>query len=67
MTYRIKKEMFQKVEQLLQNREQCRQIGENAYHTITDDWTYEVAAKRFMEFVEDQSVCYASGPMSTGR
>lgn len=64
MTYKTKKELFRKVEQLLKDPEQCRQIGENAYHTITDTWNYEVAAKRFMEFVEDQTIRYTSGPVS---
>lgn len=66
MTYRTKKEMFQKVEQLLRNPERSKQMGENAYHTIVDTWNYEVATKRFIEFVRDQSVCYTDGPISDG-
>lgn len=66
MTYRTKKQMFRKVEQLLKNPQLSRQLGENAYHTITDTWNHEEAAKRFMEFVQDQTVRYSDGPMSRG-
>ena len=66
MTYRTKKEMFRKIRQLLQNPENTQEMGRNAYHTIEDTWNYQIAAKRFMEFVQDQTVRYTSGPMSRG-
>lgn len=66
MTYRTKKEMFRKIKQLLQNPENTQEMGRNAYHTIEDTWNYQIAAKRFMEFVQDQTVRYTSGPMSRG-
>lgn len=66
MTYKNKKELFQKVRQLLEDRQLCDRIGDNAYHTIADLWNYQVAAKRFAEFIQDQSVSYADGPMSKG-
>lgn len=66
MTYKNKKELFQKVRLLLENRQRCAQIGENAYHTIADLWNYQVAAKRFVEFIQDQTVSYAEGPLSKG-
>ena len=64
MTYKNKKELFQKVQQLLEDRQLCDQMGTNAYHTIADLWNYRVAAKRFVEFVQDQTVTYADGPLS---
>lgn len=64
MTYRTKRQMFRKVEQLLKNPQLSRQLGENAYHTITDTWNHEEAAKRFVEFAESQTVCRLRGPMS---
>ena len=64
MTYKNKKELFQKVQQLLEDHRLCDQMGANAYHTIADLWNYRVAAKRCVEFVQDQTVSYTDGPMS---
>lgn len=46
----------------------CRKIGENAYHTIADEWNPENAAKRLIEFCENipegRAEAQQSGPLS---
>ena len=67
MTYgNDKKQMFQAVEQLLQDSALCAKLGEAAYHTIMQTWNYQVAAERLMTFVSDNSVQYGDGPVSNG-
>lgn len=66
MTFETKRELFQKVEQLLRNQQQCKKLGENAYHTVADLWNYQVAAERLIEFIRERAVKYSSGPMSQG-
>lgn len=65
IVFENKQQMFRMVQQLLQDTQQCSQLGGEAYRTITETWNYKTAAKRFLEFVQDQTVRYENGPMSS--
>lgn len=46
------KELFEQTSKLVKDRELCRNLGENAYHTITDVWNAEKAAVKLLELME---------------
>lgn len=41
-------ELYQKIVYILDNPEQMKKIGENAYYTILNHWNSEIAAARFL-------------------
>lgn len=55
---------------LLENREQCRNIGLQAYKTIAEQWNAVVAAKRLLQLCKDvvdgkePQICWTEGPCS---
>lgn len=62
-------DLYEKVKFLLDNPNEQKRIGENAYHTIVDLWNAEIATKRFIHLVEEiqrQGYCdlYSDGPCS---
>ncbi len=46
-------DLYRKVKALLDHPERQRQLGEAAYHTITELWNARVAAERFLELSAD--------------
>lgn len=63
------KQLCDRVYALAANRELRRTVGINAYHTITDEWNADVAAKRLLCFceaiVQEKKIPeYDEGPMS---
>ena len=46
-------ELYNKTKYLLDNKNKLSEIGINAYHTITESWGPDVAAKRLYEFVSE--------------
>ena len=46
------KELFEKTYKLVKDRELCRNLGNNAYHTITSVWNAENAAAKLLELIE---------------
>lgn len=62
MIYRDGREemLFQMTERLVRDRDFCRQLGKNAYRTITEEWNSENAAKRLTAF------CVAQGFLERG-
>ena len=63
--------LYQNVVLLLENPERSRLYGRCAYETMTNEWSAEQAAKRFIELVQslvDGKRCdYAQGPCSEAR
>lgn len=47
-----KRELCKLVEKLATDPQMCRKLGENAYHTMTTEWSPEEAAKRLLDFCE---------------
>lgn len=47
------RELFETVEKILRNREQCGKIGKNAYNTICETWNSDYAAKKLMELIRE--------------
>lgn len=45
-------ELFERTRLLVTDREFCRELGRNAYHTITEVWNAENAAARLLELIE---------------
>lgn len=45
--------LFQTVERLARDGELCRELGRNAYRTITEVWNAENAAKNLLEFIRN--------------
>lgn len=42
-------DLYRKVKLLLENNNLCREYGRQAYLTITDEWSPQIAAERFVE------------------
>ncbi len=47
-----RKELFEKVRRLTEDRKLCRTVGQQAYRTITENWNAENAAARLLELIE---------------
>ena len=47
-----REELFEQVHKLVRDREMCRKLGNNAYHTITGVWNAENAAAKLLELME---------------
>lgn len=47
-----RKELFKQAFKLVKDRELCRKMGSNAYHTITSVWNAENAAATLLELME---------------
>ena len=47
-----RKELFEQTYKLVKDRELCRSLGNNAYHTITNVWNAENAAVKLLELME---------------
>lgn len=61
-------ELYKKVKFLLDNSEKRREIGKNAYKTLTDEWNAEVAAERLLTLIEKikegKETPFTNGPCS---
>ena len=63
-------DLYNKVKFLLDNPERCKELGVNAYKTLTSTWNAELAAERFLNLAtkllnnEDVNDLYSSGPCS---
>ena len=67
--YNNKKEFFEKVEMLLSNDGIRKNISRNAYKTMRNDWSPEIAAIRFLNLAEKlikfgKCDCFDKGPCS---
>lgn len=62
-------DLYQKVKYLLENQEEQKRLGRNAYRTLIDTWNAEVAANRLIELIkqiQEHGFCelYDEGPCS---
>lgn len=63
-------DLYNKVKFLLDNPERCKELGVNAYKTLTSTWNAELAAERFLNLAtkllnnEDVNDLYSDGPCS---
>lgn len=62
-------DLYNKVKYLLDNPQEQERLGKNAYSSIVDLWNAEIAADRFVKFVEqlkENKTCniYSDGPCS---
>lgn len=63
-------DLYNKVKFLLDNPERCKELGVNAYKTLTSTWNAELAAERFLNLAtkllnnEDVNELYSDGPCS---
>ncbi|MBQ6825232.1 MAG: glycosyltransferase [Clostridia bacterium] len=62
-------EIYKRVKYLLDNPKTAEEFGKNAYYTIKDEWSPEIAANRLLEFckeIKDKGECslFESGPCS---
>lgn len=63
-------DLYNKVKLLLDNPERCKELGANAYKTLTSKWNAELAAERFLNLStkllnnENINDLYANGPCS---
>ena len=62
-------DIYNKVKFLLDNPEEQKRIGENAYKTITQMWNAETAVERFLSLCEEMSLkgkcdLFEKGPCS---
>lgn len=62
-------DLYRKVKFLLDNPDEQKRMGQNAYHSIVDLWNAEIAVERFLKFAEeikDHGYCdlYEDGPCS---
>lgn len=63
-------DLCNKVKFLLDNPERCKELGVNAYKTLTSTWNAELAAERFLNLAtkllnnEDVNDLYSDGPCS---
>lgn len=68
LLFKNKQDFFRKVEFLIRNENQRKQIGIDAAHTIACEWNGETAAIRFIEvckkLLNGEVYHYAGGPMS---
>lgn len=63
------RDLYTKVDILLNNKEKCKVLGMNAYNTITKEWSPRIAAERISELSESLlkksgKLLYKSGPCS---
>lgn len=60
--------LFEKVSNLYDNRALCDKFGKAAYHTITTDWSAQLAAERLVELSESilrgKEIYFEDGPCS---
>lgn len=63
-------DLYNKVKFLLDNHERSKELGVNAYKTLTSTWNAELAAERFLNLAtkllnnEDVNNLYSNGPCS---
>ncbi len=50
------KMLFETVEKLLNDRQECQKIGRQAIHTIETEWNADVAAKRLLQFCRQKDL-----------
>lgn len=68
--YGDNKQAYRFVENLINNPEECKYIGKNAYFTIKDTWNAEEASKRLLCLIDcimsgkDANLLYKDGPCS---
>lgn len=55
LIYSNKKELFNQVENLINNKEQRKKIGKNAYKTITNTWNSKTAVENLLILINDLS------------
>ncbi len=64
-------ELAKYIDELVMNRERCKEMGENAYATIRDEWNPAVAAERVLQLCDDMKQgeihFHESGPLSPAR
>lgn len=62
------KDLYNKVKYLLDNEEERRKIGINAYKTLTDIWNADIAAERLLKLIESikegKETPFKEGPCS---
>ena len=65
------KSLFEKVVTLYDNRALCDKLGKAAYHTITTDWSAQLAAERLVELSESilrgGEIYFEDGPCSKAK
>lgn len=66
------KDLYEKVKYLLENPEQAKKMGREAYETITKTWSPEVAANRFLALSNSilnsgNPFVYSDGPCSPSK
>lgn len=68
LVYSNKKDFFSKVEKIINNKEEIRRIGINAYHTIERTWNAENAANNFIllcnGLMNGKEILIENGPCS---
>lgn len=62
-------DLYQKVRWLLENPEKRKEMGKSAYQTMINEWSPDIAAKRFLRLMEDLTKygkcdAFESGPCS---
>ena len=64
-------EMYQKVAMLLRNRDKCLQYGRNAFDTVNNEWSAEMAVARFCALAdmlrEGNAIQWEAGPCSKAK
>ncbi len=58
--------LYQSVKNLLQNRELCEKLGENAYETMIHCWNADMAAERLLALVKNLQRQKEGSPFSDG-
>ena len=67
-TYRSFNELSDVIAKLLNDENECRRIGTNAYMTISEEWNAKEAAKRLIQLIENllngHETPFSTGPCS---
>lgn len=58
------KELADKIINIVNDPAERFRIGKNAYDTIVNKWSAEIAAERFLQWSEDQKTLFNDGPIS---
>ena len=73
LLYNSFEELYNKVEFLLKNKNKCNEMGENAYYTMLNVWSPQIAAERIINLTEKLLVkskisnLYENGPCSKAK
>lgn len=57
-------ELYQKVKEMLEQKEKYAPLGRQAYQTMHETWNAKTAAQRLLHFAETLEPIYTEGPMS---